>query len=141
MRKDFLIYCILLPGWICTAFVHAETNVDSLKALLCDEKVRHQYNLRIKIGDYYMVDSPSGAAKYYKEAQLIARKLKIDTMEARAFTYLGLSKLETDDYPDSENYLRNALEIYEKSGLQDKIAMVNYKLGKNFHSFYNTLVR
>ena len=129
MRKIFLIYIIILSNWTLAAFVNAETNVDSLKALLCDEKVHHQFNLRIKIGDYYMVDSPARAANYYSEAQKIARQLKNDTMEARAFACIGLSKLETDDYPESENNLQYALEIYEKFGLQDKIALIHYNLG------------
>lgn len=129
MRKLLLIYIILFSNRILVSFVHAETNVDSLKAMLCDEKVRHQYDLRIKIGDYYMVDSPAKAAKFYSEAQLIAKQMKNDTLEARAATYTGLSKLETDDYPESENHLKEALGIYEKFGLQDKIAEVNYNLG------------
>jgi len=129
MRKIFLIYIIILSKCTFTAYVKAGTDVDSLKALLCDEKVHHQFNLRIQIGDYYMVDSPARAADYYSEAQKIARQLKIDTLEARAFAYIGLSKLETDDYPESENNLQRALEIYEKFGLQDKIALIHYNLG------------
>jgi len=129
MRKIFLIHTIILSNCIFAAFIKADTDVDSLKALLCDEKVRHQFNLRIKIGDYYMVDSPAMASEYYWKAQKIARQLRNDTMEARAFSYVGLSKLETDDYVESEDNFRRALERYEKFGLQDKIALVNYNLG------------
>lgn len=129
MRWKFLIYIIITSNWAQAAFVRAETSIDSLKALLCDEKVRHQFNLRIQIGDYYMVDSPERAAEYYSMAQKIARQLKNDTLEARAYTYIGLSKLETDDYPESEKHLQSALELYEKFGLQDKIAETNYNLG------------
>ncbi|OFY69467.1 MAG: hypothetical protein A2Y71_03155 [Bacteroidetes bacterium RBG_13_42_15] len=129
MRKHCLIYIIILSNWILTTFIKAETNVDSLKALLCDEKVIRQFNLRISVGDYYMVDSPAKAMIYYSEAQKIARYLKIDTLEARAFDNLGSSKLKTDDYLESENNFRSALVIYEKFGLQDKIAHVNYNLG------------
>ena len=129
MRWKFLIYIIIISNWALAAFVRAETSIDSLKALLSDEKVRHQFNLRIQIGDYYMVDSPAKAAEYYSEAQKIARQLKNDTLEARAYTYVGLSKLETDDYPESEKQMQSALELYEKFGLQDNIAETNYNLG------------
>ncbi len=129
MRKISLICITILSNWLLAAYVKAEADVDSLKALLCDEKVTHQYKLRIKIGDYYMTDSPALAVKFYSDAQKIALHLKNDTMEARAFAYIGLSKLETDDYPESENNLQRALEKYEKFGLQDKIALVNYHLG------------
>ncbi|MBN2214268.1 MAG: tetratricopeptide repeat protein [Bacteroidales bacterium] len=129
MPKHFLIYIIVLSNWILTPFTKAATNVDSLKALLCDEKVIHQFNLRIRIGDYYMVDSPARAALYYSEAQKIARYLKNDTLEARAFDNLGSSKLKTDDYRESANNFQSALAIYEKYQLQDKIAGVNYNLG------------
>ncbi len=143
MRKLFLIYIILFLNLIFASSLDAETNVDSLKALLCDEKVRHQFSLRIKIGDHYMADSPAIAAEYYTQAQLIARQLKNDTMEARAVCYIGLSRLETDDYPESEDHLQNALEIYEKFGLKDKIAHVNYNIGlvKYYRGNYEDAIR
>jgi signal transduction histidine kinase len=129
MRRIFLTYIIILSNWIPAAPVKAETNADSLKALLCDEKDTSQYHIRVRIGDFYMTDSPALAANFYSDAQKLALQLKDDTMEARAFAKIGLSKLKTDDYPESEDNLRSALKIYEKSGLQDKIAVTNYDLG------------
>ncbi len=129
MLKHFLIYYIILVNWTLSAFPKAVTNADSLMALLNDEKVISQFNLRIRIGDHYMTDSLSKAVLYYSDAQKIALYLKNDTLEARTFDHLGSARLKYDNYTESENDFKHALAIYEKYGFQDKIALTNYHLG------------
>jgi signal transduction histidine kinase/CheY-like chemotaxis protein/Tfp pilus assembly protein PilF len=129
MQKYFLIYSIILANWTLTTFAKTTADADSLEALLSNENDISQFNLRIRIGNYYMADSPSRAVMFYTDAQKIAGYLKIDTLEARAFDHLGSVMLENDDYPESEDNFKNALAIYEKYGLLDKAALVNYHLG------------
>lgn len=105
------------------------TYSDSLKVLLCDENTAHQFRLRIKLGDYFLADSPHIAFNYYVEAQRIALLLALDTLNALSLSNMGLCKLQTDDYPESKNYFSQALDIYVNYNLPDKIASIHYHIG------------
>lgn len=129
MHRFFFISGLIVTSWLITGYTHAATNADSLKALLSDEQVKPQFDLRIETGSYYQADSPSVSIRYFSEALEIARHLKIDTLEARAYTSLGVANLKADDYREAKYNFDQALDIYKKSGLDADAAFVIYNLG------------
>ena len=124
--RAFLVFAFLLSGW--SSFAQTKT-IDSLQTFLPSAKGEDRIKVLINLcWEYRFVDADS-ARDYGLEGLELARKSKIENLEADALHNIGITLEAQGNYREALTYELPALEIRRKIGNDAKTADSYNNLG------------
>jgi len=119
--------------------LHAQTNIDSLKRLLSNEKISisQKINSLNALAVYYNPDSTNQGLIFANEAYLLALKANNKSLQGKSLLNLAEGYLYNDSYEQALQYTFNALDIFLSQNNPAEIVECYRLLGWVFYDSEN----
>ena len=130
MKRHLVLYTLLLLIFP-RSYPFSSEKLDSLKMGLTSASNNDSMHILLKMAEYCQADSPVLTFEYAKQAKLIANRLDDQSAKAYCEKKMGDAKLDLNDYYESVQHLKNALEFYKTTSDDERLGDLYYSLGLN----------
>jgi two-component system, sensor histidine kinase PdtaS len=141
MKKKYVASLFIFIGLACFA---QQKKIDSLIVQL-DSKITNIDKIEVfEPLSALLINyaTPEYSLPYFTQMAVIAKKLKKDEMESRAYKYIAECYMKMGDFKNAKTYARNALTISENSDDTNLYLLDVNQLGRVYHHFqkYNQAI-
>lgn len=139
MRNVTYMFCsktcrtltLIFLSWVAisSSFLHAESEIDSLKRVIPLQDPLEQFESMAKLIKKLKIRYPSEAAEYATQALALSRTLPYDTLEIRAYQFIGETTYRSGEIFRSMEYFEAGLALAQSINHKKYIAFMENSLG------------
>lgn len=129
--KTYRILTYICLTWVAisSSFLHAESEIDSLKQVIPLQEPLERFESMAQLIKKLKNRYPSEAIDYATQALELSRTLPYDTLKIRAYQFIGEATFRSGEIFRSMEYFEDGLALAEKIDHQKYIAFMENSLG------------